>query len=135
MIQATKQQGGRPLLREIKMPKQAASNKPKNKTILPTSAGSLAIKLEEISYFKSNDMYCFLHTIYGERYFITRSLKWVKERINQKHFLRIHKCYFINSNNIYQYLKADGGQLQMECKHLLPIARSKRPLLAQWIQP
>ncbi len=138
MIQAAQQHEASKLLPRIslqKAKKETPSNNLNTKVILPTSDGSIAIKVEEISFFKSNDMYCFLYTIYGERFFITRSLKWTSTKIEHPLFQRIHKSYLINTYNIFQYLKADGGQLQMECKSLIPIARSKRPMLTQWTQP
>ena len=99
---------------------------PLTKTCLPTIDGNVFIRVSEISYFKSEDVYCRLHTRAGQAYFITKPLKWVEHKSFKHGFYRIHKSYFINVLNILRYHKRDGGFLQMENGDSIPISRSKK---------
>jgi len=103
------------------------------KVCLPTTKCILFIKLNEISFFKSDDVYAIMHDIYGNTHFITKPIKWIEERLKFSIFYRVHKSFLINLYNISQYVKNDGGSLIMECGTHVPVSRRKRSEIGQVI--
>ena len=101
-------------------------NCPSPKITFPTLQGSIFIRWEEISYFKSNDNYCMLVDTGGESHFVAKSLKWVESKLDDYCFYRIHKSYFINIQAITQYKRKGTGCLRMECGNEIPISKAKK---------
>ena len=96
------------------------------KVSLPTTNCILFIKLKEISYFKADDVYAVMHDIHGDTHFITKSMKWIEERLKFSTFYRVHKSYFINLYNVSKFTRKDGGDFIMECGDLVPVSRRRR---------
>lgn len=96
------------------------------KVSLPTTKYILFIKVRDISYFRADDVYAVLYDVHGNSHYVTRSMKWIEERLRFSTFHRVHKSYFINLYNVAQYTRADGGGLIMECGNEVPVSRRKR---------
>jgi len=96
------------------------------KVSLPTTKCILFIKIREICYFKADDVYAMMHDVHGNTHFITKSMKWIEDRLKFSTFYRVHKSYYINLYNISQYTRQDGGALVMECGDEVPVSRRKR---------
>ncbi len=103
------------------------------KVSFPTLEGKIIIRPQDIAYFKSDDIYCYLHETNGQIHFVSKALKWVEARLSSHAFLRIHRSHYINIENIIGYKKEDGGYLKMENGQYVPIARSKRHLIHELI--
>ena len=100
---------------------------------LPTIDGTIFIRILDICHFKSEDIYCRLIDSEGNMHFITKSLKWVTERLGKYAFYRIHKSFLINVYNIDYYFKRDGGYLRMQSGRSVPISRRKRSHLEELV--
>lgn len=58
------------------------------------------ISMPEISYVEAYDNYCFLYTKTGEKHLITKTLKLVEEKLPNQFFIRIHRSFIVNLNEI-----------------------------------
>jgi two-component system LytT family response regulator len=64
------------------------------------------------SYFtsascESDDNYTKLKLKDGEKLLITRSLKEIEESLEQHSFIRVHRSYLVNLNEIEKYIKGE----------------------------
>ena len=107
---------------------------PNAKTCLPVLDGNIFIHVLDISHFKSDDIYCRLFTTCGKMYFVSKSMKWVEQKLFKYGFYRIHKSFLINVASIAQYHKSEGGYLTMDCGNHIPISRSKKHQIGQMLE-
>jgi two-component system LytT family response regulator len=82
----------------------------------------ILLKANDIAYLQGNGNYTYVHTVQGQRYLVSKTMKAIDEKLGG-HFLRIHKSYFVNPDCVVAklppgYLLLNGGQT-------LPIAKRR----------
>jgi len=83
----------------------------------------------DIMYIEADASYCHIRMINGEIKTISKPLKFVADRIHSENFVRIHRSFFINLEQIIKWDKADGGSLVMSNNDRLPLSREGKKLL------
>ena len=66
---------------------------------------------------------------------MTRSLKDMEEMLEQHSFIRVHRFYLVNLNEIEKYIKGDGGYLVMSDGTSIDVARNKKETLLKKLLP
>lgn len=102
------------------------SNKNTNRIYLRHNGQHVAVEINKILYVEAMGDYVKIHTP-DKRYAIKRTLTFVENELEGKHFLRIHRSYLINLDQVN---KIDEGGVIIE-KTLIPISRKKRSVLLQ----
>ncbi len=120
---------------EILMQKIKQPLNPINKMALPTMEGLQMISIEAIINCESDDNYTRIILKGGKKLLVTRSLKEIEESLEQHSFLRVHRSYLVNLNEIERYLKGEGGYLIMTDGSTVDVSRSRKELLMQKLQP
>jgi two-component system, LytTR family, response regulator len=127
---------------EILMQKINQPSIPVNKIALPTMEGLQMIPIETIIYCESDDNYTALllknaHLPYGQgkKLLVTRSLKEMEEILEQHSFIRVHRFYLVNLNEIEKYIKGEGGYLVMSDGTSIDVARNKKEVLMKKLLP
>ena len=90
------------------------------------------INFTDIMYLKSESNYTYLYLINNKKLLISKTLRFLVERINDPIFIRIHASYFINSRYLCQYLKSKDKVI-LERNIELPVSRSNKKVLAKWM--
>lgn len=82
------------------------------------------LKIEDIRYFKSAGNYIEAHLKNGDTKLIIKAMNKL-EKILPSRFIRIHKSYIIDLNEINSYKHSGGGLYQIELKNgkALPLSR------------
>ena len=93
---------------------------------LPTAEGFEFIKINEISYAKSESNYTWVHLIDGRKYLLSKTLKQIESVITFPQFFRSHNSWFANLNHVKKYVRGQGGYLVMQDGTNVPVARSKK---------
>ena len=119
---------------EILMQKIKQPLNPINKIALPTMDGLQMISIEAIISCESDDNYTRLVLKTGKKLLVTRSLKEIEESLEQHSFLRVHRSYLVNLNEIEKYIKGEGGYLTMSDGSTVDVSRSRKDLLMQRLQ-
>ena len=96
------------------------------KVWLPTLSGYVHLLVNEIGYFKADNMITQLITSNGKSVYINESLKFIEQELESRGFVRIHKSYLVNIYNISKYVKRDGAYVIMECGSKVPISRRNK---------
>jgi two-component system LytT family response regulator len=120
---------------EILMQKIKQPLKPINKIALPTMEGLQMIPIDTIINCESDDNYTKLILKNGKNLLVTRSLKEIEESLEHHSFLRVHRSFLINLNEIEKYIKGEGGYLIMTDGSIVDVSRSRKEILMQKIQP
>ncbi|WP_066630464.1 LytR/AlgR family response regulator transcription factor [Labilibacter marinus] len=82
------------------------SNKKEEATTLPIKTGDKIIfqKLSEVIYLQASEKYIEIHTRQGETHLMDQSLKNLEDKL-PSYFMRIHRSYIINTNEIKEIQK------------------------------
>jgi len=118
------------LLQKIKQPLN-----PISKIALPTMEGLQMISIDTIISCESDDNYTRIILKGGKKLLVTRSLKEIEESLEQHSFLRVHRSYLVNLNEIEKYIKGEGGYLIMTDGSTVDVSRSRKEVLMQKLQP
>lgn len=99
-------------------------NKENHTLAIPTLEGAEFVEVNEISYLKADANYCSLLLQNGTKLVISKPLKHFADILKEHGFLRIHQSYLINSIFIKSYRKGAGGNLILKDGTVVPISRS-----------
>ncbi|HEX3168571.1 MAG TPA: LytTR family DNA-binding domain-containing protein [Chitinophagaceae bacterium] len=120
---------------EILLQKFKQPSNPVNKIALPTMEGLQMIPIETIVSCESDDNYTNIKLKNGKKLLVTRSLKEIEESLEQHSFIRVHRSYLVNLNEIEKYVKGEGGYLVMSDGRSIDVARNKKETLLRKLLP
>ena len=120
---------------EILMQKIKQPSSPVNKIALPTMEGLQLIPIDTIISCESDDNYTTLFQKNRKKILVTRSLKEMEEILEQHSFIRVHRFYLVNLNEIEKYIKGEGGYLVMSDGTTIDVARNKKEVLLKKLLP
>ena len=120
---------------EILMQKIRQPSNPVNKIALPTMEGLQMIPIENIVSCESDDNYTNIKLKGKRKLLVTRSLKEMEESLEQHSFIRVHRSYLVNLNEIEKYIKGEGGYLVMSDGTTIDVARNKKEVLLKKLLP
>jgi len=106
-----------------------------NKIALPTIEGLMMIPVDNIISCESADNYTTLQLKGKKKILVTRSLKEMEEMLEQHAFIRVHRYYIVNLNEIEKYIKGEGGYLVMSDGSTIDVSRNKKEVLIRKLLP
>ncbi|PIF00826.1 MAG: DNA-binding response regulator [Maribacter sp.] len=123
---------------EIKSKETALENKVlsaqlpsvEGKITIPQQDGFQVLNINEIFYCKADDNYTEIH-LGDKKILVSKTLKYFEDALARFPFVRIHKSYLVNINEIVKYKKGKGGSVVVSNgRELLVSASKKKELLA-----
>lgn len=94
---------------------------------VPTSNGYRFVAVNDIMYLKAEGSYTTLVLTGDEQLLMCRILKNFEEMLAQyPQFYRTHKSFIINSNNVKEFTRANGGCVIMSNGYEIPITSEKQ---------
>jgi two-component system LytT family response regulator len=120
---------------EILLEKIRYPAKPINKIALPTMEGLQMVPVDDIISCESDDNYTSIQLKNSKKMLVTRTLKDMEEILEQHSFVRVHRFYIINLNEIEKYIKGEGGYLVMSDGNTIDVARNKKEVLLKKLLP
>jgi two-component system LytT family response regulator len=97
-----------------------------NKIALPTMEGLQMIAVEFIISCEANDNYTTLTLKNNKKIVVSCTLKVIEELLEDHSFLRVHRSFLVNLDEVEKYVKADGGYLVMSNGAQIYISRNKK---------
>lgn len=101
---------------------------------IPTIEGLEFIKVDDILYVTGEGNYSHIHLKDKAPILISKTIKYIEDRIEGHHFMRIHNSNLVNLKEIIKYIKGAGGQVVMSDNKLLPVSRAKKDELLQLLR-
>ena len=91
---------------------------------IPTLEGAEFVEVQEINHLKADSNYCALFLNDGTKLVVSKPLKHFDDILQDHGFLRVHQSYLINTIYIKSYRKGAGGNLILKNGTVIPISRS-----------
>jgi two-component system LytT family response regulator len=109
------------LLQKINQP-----SKPLMKIAMPSIEGLEMVPIENILYGESSDNYTYIFLKNNKKMLVTRSLKEMEELLEEHSFVRVHRSFLVNLNEVERYVRGDGGYVMMSDGKMIDVSRSKK---------
>jgi len=136
-IQKVVQRSQKPIAQqlEILMQKIHHPSTPIYKIALPTLEGLQMVPVESIISCESDSNYTTLRLKSNKKLIVSRTLKEIEELLEEHSFIRVHRCYLANLNEIDKYVRGEGGYLVMSDGASIDVARNKKEVLMKKLLP
>ena len=120
---------------EILMQKIHQPHTPISKIAMPTMEGLQMIPVDSIISCESDSNYTILLLKNNKKIVVSRTLKEIEELLEEHSFVRVHRCYLANVNEVEKYVKGEGGYLVMSDGTTIDVARNKKEVLLKKLLP
>ena len=90
-----------------------------------------SVDIDQIMYCKADGNYSFLFLRDGKRIMMSRTLKYVVQRLSSSHFIRIHATYFVNPDFILRLHKEKNYQVELVDHTRLDVSRANRQIFRE----
>lgn len=103
-----------------------------NKIAVPSGSQLILLNTDEISFIKGERAYSEIFMNDGRKILVSRNLKKFEELFeNFPSFLRIHKSYIVNFEQILSFTKSDGGWVKLKSGTDIPVSPERAALLLE----
>lgn len=100
------------------------------KITIPLQNGFEVLQMDDILYCKADDNYTQIFLSKGKR-LVSKTLKYFEDSLSKNGFVRVHKSYLVNVNEITEYKKGKGGSIVLSNgKEIMVSPSRKKDLLA-----
>ena len=106
-----------------------------NKIALPTMDGLQMVLIADIISCESDDNYTIFLLKNKKKVVVSSTLKEIEEILDDYHFIRVHRSYLVNLNEIDKYQKGEGGYLVMSDGSTVDVSRNKKEVLLKRLLP
>jgi len=96
------------------------------KLAIPSLGGLDFIDISNILYCMADGSYTNIHTVDGEKYVVSKTMKEIAEMLSNPSFFRSHQSYLVNLHHIKKYIKGSGGQLVLSDGTVAQVARARK---------
>ena len=120
---------------EILMQKLSEPNKKISKIALPTLDGLEMTTIASIIYCESDSNYTIVHLKGANKIVVSKTLKEIEELLQDYSFVRVHRCFLVNINEVEKYKKGDGGYLILSNGASVDVSKNRKELLLSKLQP
>jgi two-component system LytT family response regulator len=115
--------------------KENISRENLTKIAVPSGNSLIFIDTAKISYIKGEGAYSEVFCNTGLKNLVSRNLKNFEDILCiDNRFLRVHKSYIVNLEQVVSFNKSDGGSLSLEDKSQIPVSPEKTQLLLEKIK-
>ena len=102
--------------------------------ILNTQEKIHVLRLTEIVRLESDVNYTKFYLTSGQRVMVTKTLKEYDEMLSGNGFIRAHQSHLVNSEHIVEFVKADGGQINLTDGSYVPVSSRRRAVVMQALE-
>lgn len=127
---------------EIKTKEEALQDQvlvPKTNTVngkitIPQQDGFEVINTSDILYCKADDNYTEIYLNTNKKKLVSKTLKYFEDALNDTSFVRVHKSYLVNVNEIVKYVKGKGGSVVLSNGKQIMVSASKKSELLSYFK-
>ena len=106
-----------------------------NKIALPTMEGLQMIPVQSIISCEADDNYTILILKDNKKIVVSCTLKVIEEMLEDHSFIRVHRSFLVNLDEVEKYVKADGGYVVMSDGTHVYISKNKKEVLLKKLLP
>ncbi len=116
---------------EVLVPK---TNSVHGKITIPQQNGFEVINTADILYCKADDNYTDIYLNNNKKKLVSKTLKYFEDALNNANFVRVHKSYLVNVNEVVKYLKGKGGSVILSNGQEIMVSASKKSDLLSYFK-
>ena len=105
-----------------------------DRLILPTQNGLEFVDLTSVIRCESDSNYTTVFLKDKSKIVVSKTLKEIEELIAADHFFRVHNSHYVNLKEVLKYVRGDGGHLTMSDQSIVPVSRSRKQELLEFLQ-
>ncbi|MBO6515362.1 MAG: response regulator transcription factor [Bacteroidia bacterium] len=102
--------------------------------ILNTQEKIHVVRLTDIVRLESDVNYTRFHLRAGNKVLVTRTLKEFDDMLSDNGFIRVHQSHLVNVEHIVEFVKADGGHLNLNDGSYVPVSSRRKSLVLQALE-
>ncbi|MBL0135103.1 MAG: response regulator [Chitinophagaceae bacterium] len=124
----------RPRVQQIQSVKQQLQNSDKQwpeKIALPYQNGVVFTEISKVLYCMAESNYTRFFISDGQQYLVSKTLGDIQEILEERNFLRVHRQYLVNLDQIRKYVRGDGNYIEMTNDVMIPVARNRKEKLIE----
>ncbi len=103
------------------------------KITIPQQDGFEVLEINKILYCQADDNYTKIFLDQGQK-LVSKTLKYFEDTLKDKGFVRIHKSYLVNVNEITRYKKGKGGSVELSSGKQLSVSAGKKGQLLDYFR-
>jgi len=107
--------------------------KAEGKITLPQQDGFQVLNVSDILYCKADDNYTEIYKA-DKKILVSKTLKYFEESLSEFHFVRIHKSFLVNINEVVKYKKGKGGSVIISNGRELMVSASRKKELLSYFE-
>ena len=120
---------------QFKASSENIQNENFDKIAVPSGSSLRLLKISDILYITGEGAYSEVLMTDKTKHLVSRNLKNFEEiLLKDKRFLRTHKSYIVNFDEVVAYNKSDGGWLTMKNGSSVPVSSEKTNFILERIQ-
>jgi two-component system LytT family response regulator len=105
------------------------------KVALPTMEGLQMVEVDTIISCSSESNYTYIYLKNNKKITVSRTMKDIEELLVDYSFLRVHKSFIVNLNEVEKYVRGEGGYLIMSDGSTIDVSRTRKETLLSKLQP
>ncbi len=118
-----------------KLLKETINQDSLTKIAVPSGNTLIFIDTTKISHIKGEGAYSEVFCNNGSKHLVSRNLKNFEDILClDSRFMRVHKSYIVNFEQVVAYNKSDGGSLELETGIHIPVSPDKAQIILDRIQ-
>ena len=98
----------------------------KGKITIPQQDGFEVLETSDIMYCKADDNYTEIYLNTNKKKLVSKTLKYFELALRDNGFVRVHKSYLINVNEVVKYIKGKGGSVVLSHGKEISVSVSKK---------
>jgi two-component system LytT family response regulator len=120
---------------EILLQKIHTPSTPVTRIAMPAMEGLQMIQVNSILTCEADGNYTTIHLKEKIKKVVSCTLKEMEELLEDHSFVRVHRCFLVNLNEVEKYIKGEGGYLLMSDGSSVDVSRSKKENLLKRLLP
>jgi two-component system, LytTR family, response regulator len=122
-------------LENFKVLKENIQQESLNKIAVPSGNTLLFLDTTKIAHIKGEGSYSEVFCTTGTKNLVSRNLKNFEDILcSDKRFMRVHKSYIVNFEQVVAYNKSDGGSLELNTGVHIPVSPDRAQQILEQIQ-
>ena len=102
--------------------------------ILNTQEKIHVVRLSQVVRLESDVNYTRFYLTSGNKVLVTRTLKEFDDMLSDNGFIRVHQSHLVNTEHIVEFVKADGGHLNLDDGSYVPVSSRRKSLVLQALE-
>ena len=115
----------------LKQHLQSAEKAFPDKIALPYQNGVIFTEIKSVLYCEADSNYTRFFLSDGQQYLVSKTLRDIQTVLEERNFLRVHRQYLVNLDQIKRFVKGEGNYLIMADDKNIPVARNQKERLVE----